>query len=115
MSVVAVAQSAGIKLRRASVLAVGDGALGFWKALAALLADVVDRVLCCSLSIASSASLPWPRRLHGAVLDCQGALSVEAGTVVLRSRRGTGMGPAFPAIVAAAGRLPDATAIDCVM
>lgn len=44
-----------------------------------------------------------------------GALSVEAGTVVLRSRRGTDMGPAFPEIVAAAGRLPDATAIDCVM
>ncbi len=49
-------------------------------------------VLCCLLSIASSASLPRPRRLHGAVLDCQGALSVEAGTVVLRSRRGTDMG-----------------------
>lgn len=78
-------------------------------------AEVIDRVLCCPLSIASSASLPRPRRLHGAVLDCQGALSVEAGTVVLRSRRGTDMGPAFPEIVAAAGGLPDATAIDCVM
>ncbi|MFC4505976.1 MULTISPECIES: hypothetical protein [Streptomyces] len=42
-------------------------------------------------------------------------MSVEAGTVVLRSRRGTAMGPAFPEIVAAAGRLPDAIAIDCVM
>lgn len=29
--------------------------------------------------------------------------------------RGTDMGPAFPEIVVAAGRLPDATAIDCVM
>ena len=49
------------------------------------------------------------------MLDCQGALSVEAGTVVLRSRRGTDMGPAFPEIVAATGRLPDVTAIDRVM
>jgi hypothetical protein len=67
------------------------------------------------LAIANSASLPRPRRLHRAVLDCQGALSVEAGTVVLRSRRGSDMRPAFPEIMAAAGRLPDATAIDCVM
>lgn len=58
-----------------------------------------------------------PRRLHGAVSDYQGvlALSVEAGTVVLRSRRGTDMGLVFREIVTAAGRLPDATVIDCVM
>ncbi|MFC9943933.1 hypothetical protein [Streptomyces pratensis] len=29
--------------------------------------------------------------------------------------RGTDTGPAIPELVAAAGRLPDATAIDCVM
>lgn len=34
------------------------------------------------------------------------AVSVDAGTVVLRSRRGTQMGPAFPEIVAGAAQLP---------
>jgi hypothetical protein len=35
--------------------------------------------------------------------------------VVLRSRRGTEMAPAFPEIVAGAAQLPDATAMDDVM
>ncbi|MGW5330736.1 ATP-dependent DNA ligase [Streptomyces sp. NPDC004014] len=40
------------------------------------------------------------------------AVSVDTGTVVLRSRRGTQMGPAFPDIVAGAVQLPDQTALD---
>ncbi|MEU9191124.1 hypothetical protein AB0D14_42865 [Streptomyces sp. NPDC048484] len=40
------------------------------------------------------------------------AVSVEGGQVVLRSRRGTLMGPAFPEVVAGAAQLPDATALD---
>ena len=40
-------------------------------------------------------------------------LSVDAGKVVLRSRRGAEMGPAFPETVAGAAQLPDATALDC--
>jgi ATP-dependent DNA ligase len=40
------------------------------------------------------------------------AVSVDAGRVVLRSRRGTEMGPAFPEVVAGAVQLPDATAMD---
>ncbi|KPI01855.1 lig, putative ATP-dependint DNA ligase [Actinobacteria bacterium OK006] len=43
---------------------------------------------------------------------CRAALSVDAGVVVLRSRRGTQMGPAFPEIAAGAAQLPDATALD---
>jgi hypothetical protein len=39
-------------------------------------------------------------------------VSVDAGRVVLRSRRGTEMAPAFPEVVAGAGQLPDATAMD---
>ena len=39
-------------------------------------------------------------------------LSVDAGKVVLRSRRGTERGPAFPEIVAGAAQLPDTTALD---
>ncbi|WP_432189833.1 ATP-dependent DNA ligase [Streptomyces sp. Tue6028] len=39
-------------------------------------------------------------------------LSVDAGRVELRSRRGTQMGPAFPEIVAGAAQLPDRTAFD---
>lgn len=39
-------------------------------------------------------------------------VSVDAGKVVLRSRRGTEMGPVFPEIVAGAAQLPDATALD---
>ncbi|MCZ4611347.1 ATP-dependent DNA ligase [Streptomyces sp. Lzd4kr] len=38
--------------------------------------------------------------------------SVDSGRIVLRSRRGTEMGPAFPEIVAAAAQLPDATVLD---
>ncbi|MFD3381971.1 MULTISPECIES: ATP-dependent DNA ligase [unclassified Streptomyces] len=38
--------------------------------------------------------------------------SVDQGRVVLRSRRGTDMAPGFPEVVAAAGQLPDATALD---
>ncbi|MEU9211758.1 hypothetical protein AB0D27_28410 [Streptomyces sp. NPDC048415] len=39
-------------------------------------------------------------------------VSVDAGQVVLRSRRGTDMAPAFPEVVAGAAQLPDATALD---
>ncbi|MFG2466117.1 ATP-dependent DNA ligase [Streptomyces canus] len=39
-------------------------------------------------------------------------VSVEAGRVVLRSRRGTEMIPAFPEIEEGAAQLPDATALD---
>ncbi|MDH6626079.1 ATP-dependent DNA ligase [Streptomyces sp. LBL] len=42
-------------------------------------------------------------------------VSVDAGRVVLRSRRGTEMGSAFPEVVAGAAQLPDATAMDGVM
>lgn len=42
-------------------------------------------------------------------------LSMDAGRVVLRSRRGTEMGPSFPEIVVGTGQLPDATAPDGVM
>jgi ATP-dependent DNA ligase len=42
-------------------------------------------------------------------------LSVAAGQVVLRSRRGTEMATSFPEIVAGALQLPDATAFDGVM
>ncbi|MGW3480206.1 ATP-dependent DNA ligase [Streptomyces althioticus] len=40
------------------------------------------------------------------------AVSVDKGQVVLRSRRGTEMGPAFPEVVSGAVQLPDATAMD---
>ncbi|WP_329538250.1 hypothetical protein OG568_50915 (plasmid) [Streptomyces sp. NBC_01450] len=39
-------------------------------------------------------------------------VSVDAGQVVLRSRRGTDMAPAFPEVVTGAAQLPDATALD---
>ncbi|MFH9439033.1 ATP-dependent DNA ligase [Streptomyces rochei] len=39
-------------------------------------------------------------------------LSVDAGRVVLRSRNGTQMAPAFPEVVAATVQLPDASAFD---
>ncbi|WP_330323494.1 ATP-dependent DNA ligase [Streptomyces pseudovenezuelae] len=39
-------------------------------------------------------------------------VSFDAGQVVLRSRRGTEMGPSFPEVVAGAVQLPDATALD---
>ncbi|MDQ0840522.1 ATP-dependent DNA ligase [Streptomyces sp. V1I6] len=39
-------------------------------------------------------------------------VSVEAGQVVLRSRRGTEMAASFPKVVAGAVQLPDATAMD---
>ncbi|MFF0000590.1 DNA ligase-like domain-containing protein [Streptomyces avermitilis] len=42
-------------------------------------------------------------------------LSVDAGRVVLRSRRGTEMAASFPEVVAWAVQLPDATALDGVM
>ncbi|MFE7216746.1 hypothetical protein ACFU93_44475 [Streptomyces sp. NPDC057611] len=38
--------------------------------------------------------------------------SVDAGRVVLRSRRGTDMASAFPEVVSGRGQLPDATALD---
>ncbi|MGW2773452.1 ATP-dependent DNA ligase [Streptomyces olivaceoviridis] len=40
------------------------------------------------------------------------AVSVEAGHVVLRSRRGTNLLPAFPEVRAGYTQLPDATALD---
>ena len=39
-------------------------------------------------------------------------VSVDASRVVLRSRRGTEMLPAFPEIAAGAAQLPDATTLD---
>ena len=42
-------------------------------------------------------------------------VSVYAGQMVLRSRRGTEMGPSFPEVVAGILQLPDATALDGVM
>ncbi|MGW6732259.1 hypothetical protein [Streptomyces sp. NPDC055013] len=39
---------------------------------------------------------------------------MDAGRLVLRSRRGTDMVRAFPEIVAGSGQLPDATALDGV-
>lgn len=42
-------------------------------------------------------------------------LSVDSGQVMLRSRRGTEMALAFPEVVAGAGQLQDATALDGVM
>ncbi|MFI5887671.1 hypothetical protein [Streptomyces sp. NPDC051554] len=39
-------------------------------------------------------------------------IAVDAGQVVVRSRRGTAMGPSFPEVVAGAVQLPDATALD---
>ncbi|KOV71646.1 MULTISPECIES: hypothetical protein [unclassified Streptomyces] len=43
------------------------------------------------------------------------AVSVEAGHIVLRSRRGTNLLPAFPEVRAGCAQLPDATALDGVM
>ncbi|MFF5553852.1 ATP-dependent DNA ligase [Streptomyces olivaceoviridis] len=40
------------------------------------------------------------------------AVSVEAGHIVLRSRRGTNLLPAFPEVRAGCAQLPDATALD---
>ncbi|WP_455755075.1 ATP-dependent DNA ligase [Streptomyces massasporeus] len=64
-----------------------------------------------------SSPVPEPRLRPGwaAELKWDGfraLLSVDAGKVALRSRRGTEMGPAFPEIVAGAAQLPDATALD---
>ncbi|GGZ42773.1 ATP-dependent DNA ligase [Streptomyces poonensis] len=39
-------------------------------------------------------------------------VSVEAGRIVLRSRRGTDLAPMFPDIRSGSGQLPDATALD---
>ncbi|CAL9324855.1 hypothetical protein [Streptomyces sp. SudanB91_2054] len=39
-------------------------------------------------------------------------VSVDAGRVALRSRRGTEMGPSFSETVGATVQLPDATALD---
>ncbi|MEW2258267.1 ATP-dependent DNA ligase [Streptomyces sp. NPDC047869] len=40
------------------------------------------------------------------------AVCIDADTVMLRSRRGTQMGPAFPEIVVGTAQLPDQTALD---
>jgi ATP-dependent DNA ligase len=40
---------------------------------------------------------------------------VEAGRVVLRSRRGTDLAGMFPEIMAATAQMPDSTALDGVM
>ncbi|MFC8248466.1 DNA ligase-like domain-containing protein [Streptomyces chartreusis] len=42
-------------------------------------------------------------------------VSIDAGRMVLHSRRGTEMAPSFPEVVAGAVQLPDATALDGVM
>ncbi|WP_229925604.1 ATP-dependent DNA ligase [Streptomyces longispororuber] len=52
---------------------------------------------------------------HAAEIKWDGfraGLSLDARQVVLRSRNGTQMAPAFPEIVAAAAQLPDASALD---
>lgn len=64
-----------------------------------------------------SSPVPEPRLRPGwaAELKWDGfraLLSVQAGEVVLRSRRGTEMGPAFPEIVAGVAQLPDTIALD---
>ncbi|MEU3491233.1 ATP-dependent DNA ligase [Streptomyces massasporeus] len=64
-----------------------------------------------------SSPVPEPRLRPGWVAELKwdgfrALLSVDAGKVALRSRRGTEMGPAFPEIVAGAAQLPDATALD---
>jgi ATP-dependent DNA ligase len=43
------------------------------------------------------------------------ALSIDGDQVVLLSRRGTQMAPAFPEVVSGTAQLPDATALDGVM
>jgi hypothetical protein len=64
---------------------------------------------------------PWPlndRLLVTGELKWDGfrsLVSVDAGRMVLRSRWGTEMAPAFPEVVAGAAQLPDATALDGVM
>ncbi|MEU4467455.1 hypothetical protein AB0G20_27870 [Streptomyces sp. NPDC024017] len=42
-------------------------------------------------------------------------VSVDAGRVVLHSRRGTSLAASFPEIESGSSRLPDATALDGVM
>ncbi|MFE5406423.1 ATP-dependent DNA ligase [Streptomyces sp. NPDC056580] len=64
-----------------------------------------------------SAPLPGPELRPGWAAEpkwdgFRALVSVDAGRVVLRSRRGTEMLPAFPEIGAGASRLPDATALD---
>ncbi|MFD5157245.1 hypothetical protein ACFWMJ_04105 [Streptomyces hawaiiensis] len=60
--------------------------------------------------------LPGTRRNAEPKWDGFRALvSVDAGRAVLRSRRGTEMGPAFPEVVAGAVQPPDATVLDGVM
>ncbi|MER5662708.1 DNA ligase-like domain-containing protein [Streptomyces mirabilis] len=45
----------------------------------------------------------------------RGLISLDAGRVTLRSRRGTQMAPTFPEVGSGAVQLPDATALDGVM
>ncbi|MEH0415957.1 ATP-dependent DNA ligase [Streptomyces sp. B21-083] len=64
-----------------------------------------------------SAPVPMPELRPGWAAEpkwdgFRALVSVDAGRVVLRSRRGTEMGPAFPEVVAGAVQLPDATALD---
>ena len=67
-----------------------------------------------------SSPVPEPRLRPGwaAELKWDGfraLVSVDARKAVLRSRRGTEMGPAFPEIVAGAAQLLGTTALDGVM
>lgn len=64
-----------------------------------------------------SAPVPGPELRPGWAVEpkwdgFRALVSVDAGRVVLRSRRGTEMLPAFPEIRAGAARLTDATALD---
>ncbi|WP_314416190.1 ATP-dependent DNA ligase [Streptomyces sp. DSM 40484] len=65
---------------------------------------LTDTVRSPALPVRSAAEPKWD--------GFRAALSVDGGQVVLRSRRGTQMGPAFPEVVAGAAQLPDATALD---
>ncbi|MGW2283526.1 ATP-dependent DNA ligase [Streptomyces phaeochromogenes] len=68
---------------------------------------LTDAVRSPALPASSAAEPKWD--------GFRAALSVDAGQVVLPSRRGTQMAPALPEVVAGATQLPDATALDGVM
>ncbi|MFG2351840.1 ATP-dependent DNA ligase [Streptomyces phaeochromogenes] len=65
---------------------------------------LTDAVRSPALPASSAAEPKWD--------GFRATLSVDDGQVVLRSRRGTQMAPAFPEVVAGAAQLPDATALD---
>ncbi|WP_308406861.1 hypothetical protein [Streptomyces sp. AC555_RSS877] len=66
--------------------------------------SVIDMTLADSRGQLNSAYPKWD--------GFRALVSVDAGRVVVRSRRGTEMGPSFPEVVAEAVQLPNATALD---